>query len=223
MCWTGYLAPEEVSASFLAADLCVLPFRDGVSFLHGTFHAALAHGVPILTTRPRVRCQSWPTERMCTWCRLEDPEALARAIVELAGAPELRRRLGEGAGALSEQFRWPAIAADTLRLYRATGAVGIFCCAPASWLRRARPIRAPRTRCGRGPVFCLLDQVGDAPLFRRIVPLVLQRRPGGQLSRLFLTLGSPACAFPWVRGRRRCGWLVRQCTQQGSQLSQQNP
>ncbi len=51
--WTGYVPAEEVSASFVAADLCVLPFRDGVSFLHGTFHAALAHGVPIVTTRPR--------------------------------------------------------------------------------------------------------------------------------------------------------------------------
>ena len=43
--WTGYTPAEEVSANFWAADLCVLPFRDGASFLHGTFHAALAHGM----------------------------------------------------------------------------------------------------------------------------------------------------------------------------------
>ena len=122
VCWTGYLAPEEVSASFLAADLCVLPFRDGVSFLHGTLHAALAHGVPILTTRPRVALPELAHGENVYLAPPEDPEALARAIVELAGAPELRRRLGERAGALSGRFGWPAIAADTLRLYRATGA-----------------------------------------------------------------------------------------------------
>ncbi len=120
--WTGYLAPEGVSASFLAADLCVLPFRDGVSFLHGTFHAALAHGVPILTTRPKVPLPELAHGENVYLVPPEDPEALARAIVELAGVPEMRRRLGEGAGTLSGQFRWPAIAADTLKLYRATGA-----------------------------------------------------------------------------------------------------
>lgn len=118
--WTGYLAPEEVSASFMAADLCVLPFRDGASFLHGTFHAALAHGVPILTTQPRIELPELVNRENVYLVPPGDSEALAHAVVELAGAPHLRRRLGEGARTLSEQFRWPAIAADTLRLYRAT-------------------------------------------------------------------------------------------------------
>ena len=52
--WTGYVPDNEVSASFNAADLCVLPFRDGVSFLHGTLHAALVHGAAIITTRQGV-------------------------------------------------------------------------------------------------------------------------------------------------------------------------
>jgi polysaccharide biosynthesis protein PslF len=120
--WTGYLAPEEVSASILAADLCVLPFRDGVSFLHGTYHAALAHGMPILTTRPRVALPELAQGENVYLVPPEDPDALAQAIAKLAGAPELRRRLAKGASALSEQFRWPAIAAETLNLYRATGA-----------------------------------------------------------------------------------------------------
>jgi len=95
----------------------------------------------------------------------EDPEALTRAIVELAGAPELRQRLGEGANALSGRFRWPAIAADTLRLYRATGAEEGSPAAPLLRGQRARPIRAPllaAVEC----VLLLLNQVGDAPLFR---------------------------------------------------------
>ena len=121
VCWTGYLASEEVSASFLAADLCVLPFRDGASFLHGTFHAALAHGAPILTTRPRVTLPELAHGENVYLVPPDEPEALALAIVELAAAPELRRKLGEGASTLSEQFRWPKIAADTLALYRTIG------------------------------------------------------------------------------------------------------
>ena len=115
--WTGYLAPEEVSASFLAADLCALPFRDGASFLHGTLHAALAHGVPIVTTQPRVALPELVHGENIYLVPPEDPQALAQAIAGLAQAPELRRRLGEGAKALAEQFRWPKIAADTLALY----------------------------------------------------------------------------------------------------------
>jgi glycosyltransferase involved in cell wall biosynthesis len=116
--WTGYVPSEEVSASFLAADLCVLPYRDGVSFLHGTFHAALAHGVPILTTEPRVALPELVHGENVYLVRPNEPQALARAIVELAQAPELRCRLGTGAGVLAEQFRWNKIAADTLDLYR---------------------------------------------------------------------------------------------------------
>ncbi len=117
--WSGYLPGEEVSASFDAADLCVLPFRDGVSFLHGTFHAALAHGVPILTTRPRVPLPEL-VEGENIWLVLaEDPPALAAAIERLAGDADLRRRLGAGAEVLARQFRWETIAGETMKLYRA--------------------------------------------------------------------------------------------------------
>ena len=116
--WTGYVPNEEVSASFLAADLCVLPFRDGVSFLHGTFHAALAHGAPILTTRPRMHLPELVHGSNVFLVPPEQPQALAEAIAHLASAPDLRRTLGDGAKALSEQFRWEKIAADTLDLYR---------------------------------------------------------------------------------------------------------
>jgi polysaccharide biosynthesis protein PslF len=115
--WTGYVPAEEVSASFMAADLCVLPFRDGVSLLHGTLHAALAHGVPIVTTRPAVDIPELAHGRNVYLVPRQDPQALARAIQQLAGDASLRRTLGEGAGALSEEFRWERIAAETLALY----------------------------------------------------------------------------------------------------------
>jgi glycosyltransferase involved in cell wall biosynthesis len=116
--WTGYLPDEQVSATFRAADLCVLPFREGASFLHGTFHAALAHGVPIITTRPRVPLPELVHGENVYLVPPEDPLALAEAIRRLAADPRQRRALGAGAQTLSEQFRWDKIAADTLALYR---------------------------------------------------------------------------------------------------------
>jgi glycosyltransferase involved in cell wall biosynthesis len=120
--WTGYVPGEEVSASFQAADLCMLPFRDGVSFLHGTFHAALAHGVPIVTSRPRIPLPELVDRENVYFVPPKDAQALAGAIKQLAGDPQLRRTLGAGAQILSAQFRWEKIAADTLDLYHALGA-----------------------------------------------------------------------------------------------------
>ena len=115
--WTGFIPPEEVTASFWAADLCVLPYRDGASLLHGTLHAALAHGVPIVTTRPRRPLPELVDGETVSLVPPEDPAALAEGIARLAADPRLRAALAEGACRLSEQFRWPKIAAETLALY----------------------------------------------------------------------------------------------------------
>ena len=117
--WTGFVAPQEVSASFAAADLCVLPFRDGVSLLHGTLHAALVHGMPILTTSPRVSLPELTHGENIYLVPREDPVRLAEAMVDLARRPKLRQRLAAGARALSGTFRWDRIATQTLALYRA--------------------------------------------------------------------------------------------------------
>ncbi len=116
--WTGYTPVEEVSANFWAADLCVLPFRDGASFLHGTFHAALAHGMAIVTTRPRAALPELVDGENIMLAPPGDAAALAAAIRRLAADAALRQKIGAGARVLAEQFGWRRIAADTLELYR---------------------------------------------------------------------------------------------------------
>jgi glycosyltransferase involved in cell wall biosynthesis len=118
ICWTDYVPGEEVTASFEAADLCVLPFREGASFLHGTLLAALAHGVPIITTQPAVPLPELQDGRNVLLVPAEQPAALASAITRLADDAELCHVLAKGAKTLSEQFRWETIAATTLDLYR---------------------------------------------------------------------------------------------------------
>jgi glycosyltransferase involved in cell wall biosynthesis len=49
---TGYCPADQVSGHLLAADLAALPFSDGASFRRGSLLAALAHGLPTVTTRP---------------------------------------------------------------------------------------------------------------------------------------------------------------------------
>jgi glycosyltransferase involved in cell wall biosynthesis len=120
--WTGFLPPELVSACFAAADCCVLPYRDGASFRHGTLMAALAHGMAIVTTFPSdvPGCQAAPDLREGEEVLLvppEEPQTLAAAIVRLATAPELLEKLGRSAKRLSERFAWATIAKQHLEVY----------------------------------------------------------------------------------------------------------
>jgi glycosyltransferase involved in cell wall biosynthesis len=63
--WTGYMSSEEVSGNLQAADVVVMPYRDGVSFRRTTFIAALRHDYPsgytpgrVARWRQRVACPS---------------------------------------------------------------------------------------------------------------------------------------------------------------------
>lgn len=115
--WTGYLPAEQVSASFGAADICVLPYRDGASFRRGSFLAALTHGMPIVTTQPRVSLPALAHGQNVWLVPPRDPKALAEALALLAKERHLRQTLGHGARQLSRQFDWQQIAARTMEVY----------------------------------------------------------------------------------------------------------
>jgi len=117
--WTGHLPPAEVSAGLCSADLCVLPYRDGASFRRGSFMAALTHGLAIVTTRPQVSLPELVQGENVWLVPPAEPQALYAALVHLAHDAPLRRRLGEGARALAQEFTWERIAARTLEVYRA--------------------------------------------------------------------------------------------------------
>jgi len=59
---TGFVSPEEVSACLAAVDVCVLPYLGGASLRHGSLHACLAHGRPIVTTWPAIDIPEWHAE-----------------------------------------------------------------------------------------------------------------------------------------------------------------
>ncbi len=137
--WTDYTPPEIVTANFRAADLCVLPYRDGASYRRGTLMAALAHGCALVTTMPRVGAKHLPPSTAlrsaqdeanasplpalrdgenCLLVPPDDPRALADAIQRAAASPELRAKIGAGARELAQHFTWDKIAQQHLELYR---------------------------------------------------------------------------------------------------------
>jgi len=116
--WTGYTYPETVSAGLLATDVCVLPYRDGVSFRRGTLHACLAHGRAVVTTRPVVPLSQVRDGENMLLVKSRDPEGLAEAVMRLADGPALRARLEAGAVVLAAGFAWERIARQTAALFR---------------------------------------------------------------------------------------------------------
>ena len=121
--WTDYARPDEVSARLLATDVCVLPYRDGVSLRRGTLHACLAHGRAVVTTRPAVPLPEVRDGDNMLLVEPRDPEGLAQAVMRLAGdgsteASTLRARLEAGADALAAEFTWERIARQTAALFR---------------------------------------------------------------------------------------------------------
>lgn len=119
--WSGYIPPEEVSANLMAADVCVLPYRDGASFRRGSFMAALAHGRPIVSTHPRVPLPELDDGENILLAPPDDADALATAVTRVAADPALQQRLGDGAAALSRQFAWERIAIRTADLFARLG------------------------------------------------------------------------------------------------------
>jgi len=116
--WTGYSRPAQVSAGLLATDMCVLPYRDGVSFRRGTLHACLAHGRVVVTTRPAVPLPEVRDGENMLLTAPRDVGELAGAVARVAADAVLRARLEVGAAALAAEFAWEQIARQTASLLR---------------------------------------------------------------------------------------------------------
>jgi glycosyltransferase involved in cell wall biosynthesis len=115
--FTGYVPATEVSAAFAAADLCVLPYADGVSFHHGTLMAALAHGQAIISTQPPIALPELVHGKNAWLVPPDNPRALTAAIISLAADVPRRQQLVRGATELSAQFSWDRIATRTAQLF----------------------------------------------------------------------------------------------------------
>ena len=88
--WTGFTGEAEVSANLLASDIAVLPYRDGVSFRRGSLMAALAHGLPVVSTEPAVPLPELRPNENMVLAPVQSPTALAEGVAEVWRNPAAR-------------------------------------------------------------------------------------------------------------------------------------
>jgi glycosyltransferase involved in cell wall biosynthesis len=122
--WTGFTSSDQVSANLLAADCAVLPYREGATLRHGSLMAALAHGLPIVSTQASAGVEADPglfpllqDGESALLVPPEDPAHLAAAVERVMIDPVLRLRLAQAAAGLSKQFTWDAIGRRHLEVY----------------------------------------------------------------------------------------------------------
>jgi glycosyltransferase involved in cell wall biosynthesis len=111
--WSGFLPEPAVSTYLQAADLMVMPYKDGVSLRRGTLMAALAHGRPVITTEPAIAIPELCHGENIWYVPVGNTAALTSAIIHLSQIPSLAAQLGYGAAAAAEQFAWDKIAVKT--------------------------------------------------------------------------------------------------------------
>jgi len=112
---TGWQAEEVVSGILRRADLAVLPFTAGVSAKSGALLTVLAHGLPVVATRPPGGVER-PGVRFVP---VRDAMALAEAITRLLDDPAEGERLSRGARASVPEDPWGQIARAHRELYDA--------------------------------------------------------------------------------------------------------
>ena len=120
--WAGHCKPEEEFASLYlhAADICVLPFNDGVRLNNSSFAVAASHGLPIVTTLGESLEAPFLDGENVRLCPPNDSVALAATIAELIRSPETRKRLAAGARKLAKNcFSWDRVIESTLEVLNA--------------------------------------------------------------------------------------------------------
>ena len=90
---TGALPPETLSVVLQACDVVAQPYADGASSRRGTLMAALAHGVPVVTTEGRLSEPVWRESRAVRLVPPGETDAMAREILALGNDATERARL----------------------------------------------------------------------------------------------------------------------------------
>lgn len=116
--WTGFQEDEAVSAYFYASDVSALPYLDGVSLRRGTLMAALAHGMPIITTTPETDAPE--LDGVVETVEAGNPTALASAIERVWHNSDLQQQLSGHALQAHQHFGWESIAQQTIEFFRET-------------------------------------------------------------------------------------------------------
>jgi glycosyltransferase involved in cell wall biosynthesis len=113
--WVKGASLEQISRALHTADLAALPFHTGASTNRGSMLAALAHGLPTITTRGPATPMDFGRQFDVQLVPVKDRVALSNAIARVMDDPALMERMR--ASAVSRRRTWSAVAAETLAFY----------------------------------------------------------------------------------------------------------
>lgn len=121
--WTGFADEAEVAAYLHSATIAVFPYTDGVSLRRTSLLAALANGVPTISTFPSSpHDAAGLVDGENIWLvPAENSARLSQVLTQLMADPGLRSRLGAAGQRLASQLGWPEIALSHLKLYKRRG------------------------------------------------------------------------------------------------------
>lgn len=114
---SGAQAPAVISRWLVACDVIALPFLDGLSARRGSYMNAVAHGVPVVTTRPPVAESVAVGADETMFVPSGNAASLAVALAEIRDDPARRRELALGSRAVAARHTWLEIARRTLAAY----------------------------------------------------------------------------------------------------------
>jgi len=100
---TGSLNELELSRHLSACDLMLQPYADGVSSRRTSTMTALAHGIPVVTTKGKFTEPLWTTSEAVALAPAQDPAEFARNASQLLEDEPARKRLAASARTLYEE------------------------------------------------------------------------------------------------------------------------
>ena len=100
---TGTVPPDHASHWLRACDVLVQPYPDGICGRHSSAMAALAHGLPVVTTDGRFTEPVWRTANAVRLVPVTARHAVGDAVVSLLRDDTERARLGSAARALYDE------------------------------------------------------------------------------------------------------------------------
>jgi len=112
---TGTLSAADLSLHLKACDVMLQPYIDGISSRRCSALAALAHGIPVLTTRGALTETLWDSSKAVALTPVENVSALADETRRLLSDAEERNKMSCSAKALYEQRFNPEITISSLR------------------------------------------------------------------------------------------------------------
>ncbi len=116
--FTGSCEQSEIPLYFALADMCVLPFEDGVSTKRTSFMAALQHNLPTITTKGDFLPDGLVDYENVILVKYGDEAALSDKMIRLIEDGDLRGKLRSNAGEVLGNYSWNNIAEKNINVYR---------------------------------------------------------------------------------------------------------